>query len=132
MNVAEDYDDDVERRNTHPLLLPAEEKISSNVSETLKQIVRPVQDSKTVKPMIKQTKTLLEHCGSVLSEHEARAMRKTSGHNDKCPEHSKYPALMTYLAGEPDPAKQRAAGRLRARALGYRYPSNVKQMMARQ
>jgi hypothetical protein len=88
MNVAEDYDDDVERRNTHPLLLPAEEKISSNVSETLKQIIRPVQDSKTVKPMIKQTKTLLEHRRSVLSEHEARAMRKSSGHNGKYPEHS--------------------------------------------
>ena len=143
-----DYDDDVERRNTHPLLLPAEEKTSSNVSETLKQIVRPVpmQDSKTVspvakkqrdivprtKPMIKQTKTLLEHRRSVLSEHEARAMRKSSGHNVKCPERSKYPALMTYLAGEPDPAKRRAAGRLRARALGYRYPSDVKEMMARQ
>ena len=83
MNVAEDYDDDVERRNTHPLLLPAEEKISSNVSETLKQIIRPVQDSKTVKPMIKQTKTLLEHRRSVLSKHEARAMRKSSGQNDK-------------------------------------------------
>ena len=86
MNVAEDYDDDVERRNTHPLLLPAEENISSNVSETLKQIVRPtpMQDSKTMLPvakkqqnivprtktMIKQTRTLLEHCRSVLSKHK--------------------------------------------------------------
>ena len=148
MNVAEDYDDNVERRNIHPLLLPAKEKISSNVSETLKQIVRPVpvQDSKTMSPvakkqqdivprtktMIKQTRTLLEHCRSVLSKHKARAMRKSSGHSEKCPERSKYPALMTYLAGEADPAKRRAAGRLRARALGYRYPTNVKQMMARQ
>ena len=135
MNVAKDCDDDVERRNTHPLLLPAEENISSNFSETLKQIVRPapVQDSKMILPvakkqqdivprtktMIKQTRTLLEHRRSVLSEHKARAMRKSSGHNDKCPERSKYPALMTYLAGEPDPAKRCAAGRLRVRALGY-------------
>ena len=37
---------------------------------------------------------------------------------------------MTYLAGETDPAKRRAAGQLRARALGYQYPSNVKQLMA--
>ena len=50
MNVAKDYDDDVEHRNTHPLLLPAEENTSSSVSETLKHIVRPtpVQDSKTM------------------------------------------------------------------------------------
>ena len=59
-------------------------------------------------------------------------MRKSFGHNVKYLERSKYPALMTYLAGEPDPTKRHAAGRLRARALGYRFPSNVKEMMARQ
>ena len=68
----------------------------------------------------------------VLSKYEASAIRKSSGHNDKCPERSKYPALMTYLAGEPDPAKWRTAGRLIACALGYRYPSDVEEMMARQ
>ena len=79
----------------------------------------------------KETLLLLISMLFLLSKHEARAMRKSSGHNDKCPERSKYPALMTYLAGEPDPAKRRAAGRLRARVLGYRYPSDIKEMMAR-
>ena len=68
----------------------------------------------------------------MLSKHEARAMQKSSGHHGKYPERSKYLTLMTYLAGEPDPAKRRATGRLRARALGYQFPSNVKEMMARQ
>ena len=72
MNIPEDYDDDVEQRNTHPAMLPKQEPVTPPGSHDQTTLRTAVGTDET---MNRRTIKASGHRRSVLSERDSSKMR---------------------------------------------------------
>ena len=143
MNCSEDYDDDVERIKTHPLLLPAEDtgtnlSMSKEDKAVINKAIAPAAVDKNLKgilrnkdTMIKQSKKMLNHRRSVLGEHAVRVRALKSD-----PAGTRIKARRKDLArldpaGTTIQARRKDLARL-SRTVGYRkHLTDIKNKIAR-
>ena len=112
MGIPENYDDDVERNRTHPLLLPKPEKAGVVKNEDLEVLAKAMGLDKTSKGQpLESTPPLTEakvRRRSVLDGKRYGPGNRPYWEMKEGQERSRYPNLIRALSKESDPSQRRS------------------------